>query len=73
LDVYRQVSEFAEQDPLILSTPTEERAHAMLKLLNDPELRGQLRQSRREHVREHFLLPRLLMEEHRLLRALDAR
>ena len=44
----------------------------MLKLLNDRELAEQLGQSGREHVREHFLLPRLLMEELRLLATLDS-
>jgi len=43
----------------------------MLKLLNDRELAEQLGHSGREHVREHFLLPRLLMEELRLLATLD--
>ena len=41
----------------------EECAAAMLELLNDRELAEQLGRSGREHVREHFLLPRLLMEE----------
>ena len=49
----------------------EECATAMLGLLNDRELAEQLGQSGREHVREHFLLPRLLMEELRLLGTLD--
>jgi trehalose synthase len=43
----------------------------MLELLNDRELTKRLGERGREHVREHFLLPRLLMEELRLLRTLD--
>jgi hypothetical protein len=43
----------------------------MLKLLNDRELAEQLGHSGREHVRQHFLLPRLRMEELRLLATLD--
>jgi trehalose synthase len=46
-------------------------AESMLKLLNDRELAEQLGHSGHEHVREHFLLPRLLMEELRLLATLD--
>ena len=55
----------------VLVDSVEECAQAMLKLLNDRELAEQLGHSGREHVREHFLLPRLLMEELRLLRTLD--
>ena len=55
----------------VLVNSTEECAQAMLKLLSDSELRDQLGQSGRERVREHFLLPRLLMEELRLLATLD--
>ena len=55
----------------VLVDSVEECAAAMLKLLNDRELAEQLGHSGREHVREHFLLPRLLMEELRLLRTLD--
>jgi trehalose synthase len=50
----------------------EECATAMLRLLNDRELAEQLGQSGRERVREHFLLPRLLMEELRLLATLGS-
>jgi trehalose synthase len=56
----------------VLVDSVEECATAMLKLLNDRELSEQLGQSGREHVREHFLLPRLLMEELRLLRTLNS-
>jgi trehalose synthase len=55
----------------LLVGSTDECAQAMLELLNDRELRDQLGQSGRERVREHFLLPRLLMEELRLLATLD--
>jgi trehalose synthase len=48
----------------------EECAAAMLDLLTDRDLAEQLGASGREHVREHFLLPRLLMEELRLLATL---
>jgi trehalose synthase len=44
----------------------------MLKLLEDRELAEQLGHSGREHVRQHFLLPRLLMEELRLLASIDS-
>jgi trehalose synthase len=42
----------------------------MLSLLGDRALAGQLGASGRERVREHFLLPRLLLEELRLLATL---
>jgi trehalose synthase len=54
----------------LLVDSVEECATAMLTLLNDRELSQRLGQSGREHVREHFLLPRLLMEELALLSAL---
>ncbi len=56
----------------LLVDSVEECATAMLKLLNDRELAEQLGRSGRAHVREHFLLPRLLMEELRLLSTLEA-
>jgi trehalose synthase len=55
----------------MLVQSVEECATAMLELLNDRELAEQLGQTGRQHVREHFLLPRLLMEELRLLATLD--
>jgi trehalose synthase len=55
----------------LLVDSVEECADGMLKLLNDRELAEQLGQSGRARVREHFLLPRLLMEELRLLSTLD--
>ncbi len=56
----------------VLVDSTEECAKAMLKLLGDRELCEQLGGSGQERVREHFLLPRLLMEELRLLATLDS-
>jgi trehalose synthase len=56
----------------VLVDSTQECAEAMLKLLRDRELASQLGQSGRERVREHFLLPRLLMEELHLLATLDS-
>ena len=56
----------------MLVDDTEGCARAMLELLEDTELAAERARAGREHVREHFLLPRLLMEELRLLRTLDA-
>ncbi len=56
----------------MLVDSVEECAAALLRLLNDDELAGQLGASGRAHVREHFLLPRLLMEELRLLSTLGS-
>jgi trehalose synthase len=56
----------------MLVDSVEDCASAMLKLLNDRELAEQLGQSGRARVREHFLLPRLLMEELELLAAIDS-
>ncbi|MGA2163660.1 MAG: glycosyltransferase, partial [Solirubrobacteraceae bacterium] len=55
----------------LLVDGVEECAQAMLTLLGDRELRGRLGRAGHERVREHFLLPRLLMEELRLLATLD--
>jgi trehalose synthase len=55
----------------LLVDSVQECATAMLKLLNDRDLAEQLGQTGRQHVREHFLLPRMLMEELRLLVTLD--
>jgi trehalose synthase len=55
----------------LLVDSVEECASAMLKLLSDRDLSEQLGESGRVHVREHFLLPRLLMEELTLLASLD--
>ena len=54
----------------VLVDSVEECATAMLRLLNDRELANQLGERGRAHVREHFLLPRLLMEELELLSTL---
>ena len=54
----------------VLVDSVQECAAAMLRLLTDRELAEQLGRSGREHVREHFLLPRLLMEELELLSSL---
>jgi trehalose synthase len=48
----------------------DECATAMLSLLRDRGAAERLGHTGREHVREHFLLPRLLMEELRLLATL---
>jgi trehalose synthase len=56
----------------LLVDSVEECAGAMLRLLSDRELSEHLGQSGRARVREHFLLPRLLMEELALLSSLDA-
>jgi trehalose synthase len=50
-----------------LVASTEECARAMLELLSHPELASELGRSGRAHVRESFLLPRLLRDELRLL------
>lgn len=52
---------------------TEECAAAMLELLGDHELAAELGRSGQARVREHFLLPRLLRDELRLLRSLAIR
>jgi trehalose synthase len=56
----------------LLVDSVEECAAAMLRLLGDRELAEQLGESGREHVRERFLLPRLLLDELKLLRELAA-
>jgi len=55
-----------------LVASTEQCATAMLELLKDHELAVELGRRGREHVREHFLLPRLLRDELRLLASLSA-
>jgi trehalose synthase len=55
----------------LLVDSVEQCAAAMLKLLGDRELAETLGESGRAHVREHFLLPRLLNEELQLLSTLD--
>jgi trehalose synthase len=56
----------------LLVDSVEQCASAMLKLLNDRELTEQLGHSGRAHVRERFLLPRLLMDELALLASLGS-
>lgn len=56
----------------LLVDSVEECAQGMLELLRDRELAAELGQAGRAHVREHFLLPRLLLEELRLLAGLNA-
>jgi trehalose synthase len=56
----------------LLVDSVEDCAAALLSLLGDCELSERLGQSGRAHVREHFLLPRLLMDELTLLAALDS-
>lgn len=52
---------------------TEECARALLELLADRESAAEHGRRGREHVREHFLLPRLLRDELRLLASLPRR
>jgi trehalose synthase len=47
----------------------EDCAAGILKLLRDPAAAAELGQRGREHVREHFLLPRLLADELLLLQS----
>jgi len=57
----------------LLVDSVEECAEAMLRLLGDRALAEELGHAGREQVREHFLLPRLLLDELRLLASLGAR
>jgi trehalose synthase len=50
----------------------EECAQAILRLLRDPDWARKLAERGRERVREHFLLPRLLMNELTLVKDLLA-
>jgi trehalose synthase len=54
----------------MLVRSTEECARAVLELLRDRERARELGAGGREHVRRHYLLPRLLMEETRLYASL---
>ena len=54
----------------LLVGSTEECAQGLLQLLGDRERARELGLSGHEHVRAHYLLPRLLMEELRLLASL---
>jgi len=55
----------------LLVSSTEECARALLALLGDRERARSLGLSGHEHVRSHYLLPRLLAEELRLYRSLQ--
>jgi len=55
----------------VLVDSVEECANALLELLNDDQLAARLGAAGRAHVREHYLLPRLLMEELELLSTLE--
>jgi trehalose synthase len=57
----------------LLVDSVEECAEGMLRLLGDRDLAAELGRSGREHVREHFLLPRLLLDELTLLAELGTR
>ncbi len=56
----------------LLVDSVDDCAAAMLKLLNDRELSVHLGRSGHSHIREHFLLPRLLTEELHLLASLGS-
>lgn len=56
----------------MLVDSVEECATAMLELLTDRERAQELGQAGREHVRERFLLPRLLLDELALLASLHS-
>jgi trehalose synthase len=57
----------------LLVDSVEQCAEAMLRLLGDRALARELGHAGHEHVREHFLLPRLLADELRLLGELGTR
>lgn len=57
----------------VLVDSVEECAEALVGLLRDRELADALGRSGRERVREHFLLPRLLLDELQLLASLGTR
>lgn len=54
----------------VLVESIEECAQAIVSLLGDPDLAAELGRSGRERVREHFLLPRLILDELTLIRDL---
>jgi len=57
----------------LLVDSVEECAESLLRLLRDRALAQELGWAGRERVREHFLLPRLLLDELRLLSELGGR
>jgi len=56
----------------LLVETIDEAAAAIVRLLDDPREAAELGQRGHERVREHFLLPRLLLDETRLMRTLLA-
>jgi trehalose synthase len=54
----------------VLVESVEECAQAIVALLNDPDHAAELGRRGRERVREHFLLPRLILDELTLIRYL---
>lgn len=56
----------------VLVDSIEECARAIVSLLRDRDLAGELGRTGRERVREHFLLPRLVLDELALIRDLAA-
>lgn len=56
----------------VLVESIEECAQSLVALLKDPDLAGELGRKGRERVREHFLLPRLILDELTLIRDLVA-
>ncbi len=54
----------------LLVDTTEEAGAAISRLLDDPALGEQMGRKGRERVRQHFLMPRLLLDEVRLIRDL---
>jgi trehalose synthase len=56
----------------LLVESVDDCAKALVTLLKDPELARDLGRKGRERVREHFLLPRLLLNELELMRELAA-
>lgn len=56
----------------VLVNSVEECAQALIALLKDPDRARELARTGRERVREHFLLPRLLLNELELIQELAA-
>ena len=55
----------------VLATTNEEYVEGILRLLRDPDLARDLAEKGREHVRENFLITRLVADELKLLRELS--
>lgn len=62
----------AGYDRYLISSP-EECAAQLLALLQQPDARRAFGEAGREHVRRHFLLPRLLRDELRLIKSVVGR